>query len=315
MQLVNREIVVSGRGAEVKIVALGCIHHGAAGCREDLADFWYKRVLAQKDTFCILGGDLVDSIFERDKRYMAEEVAAWCRKRANANKELIDAQYEYALEKWKPLAAAGKILWLHTGNHELTLKRYHSRNLPAAWSQALGVPYAGYAALSNLIVRYRRPNKSLSTGYRVSFYTTHGAGSAQSDGAVMNAISRMLDRYDVDVALMWHLHRRMAIAKRRMGLSRPGRNSRSRVVARFQPRDSVAAICGTFLDGHIQGVLGYGETKGYPPVTPGPIVVHFKMHWPHYGENRKIPDVAPYLRIWISEAVMENRGDDADAME
>jgi len=66
MEFIQRRVKASTSRAETKVVAMGCIHHGAAGCDERLADFWYQWILKRPDTYVILGGDLVDSIYEKD---------------------------------------------------------------------------------------------------------------------------------------------------------------------------------------------------------------------------------------------------------
>lgn len=288
MESITRRVTISSSRAEVKIVCMGCIHHGAAGCDEKLADFWYEKILNSKDTYCILGGDLVDSIYEKDRRYSDEEVARWCFQRKWGG-TLIDRQYHYALSKWEPLAKKGKILWIHAGNHEWKLKSLASRDLTLDWARALKVPYAGLSALSHLIMETPKGTGSEGgRGMRVSFFTTHGGGGAQSDGAVINRVAGMLNQYDVDIALMWHLHRKMHVASRVMGLAKGGGS--------FVHRDRIAAVCGTFLDGHLEGVSGYGELKGYKPVVLGPMVVHIKLSHQNNG-----------TRIWVSDAIMDEK--------
>ena len=299
MELITRRIKATSSRAEVKIVTLGCMHHGAAGCDEKLADFWYKRILDSPDTFCILGGDLVDSIFERDKRYLEEEVAPWC----FGNKwggTLIDRQYNYALAKWRPLAEAGKILWIHAGNHEWKLKTQASRDLTLDWARALtsyakdagfpAVPYAGLSALSNLFI------ESAGSSIRVKFFTTHGGGGAQSTGSVINRADSMLNSYDVDVALMWHLHRKQHVEQPLLGITETGKRT---------VRSRIAAVCGTFLDGNIDGVTGYGELKQYRPSALGPLVVHIKRT--HMAGSHREDEKAKsnFIRLWISDAVVQ----------
>jgi hypothetical protein len=299
LEFINQEVKVASIRDEVRIVAMGCIHHGAAGCDEKLADFWYNYVLNTPNAYCVLGGDLVDSIHERDKRYLDEEVAPWCfGKRWGGT--LIDRQYHYALAKWKPLAEAGKILWIHSGNHEHKLKTQASRDLTLDWSRELtkmseaaghrAVPYAGLSALTNLIVR---PDRANGGSYRLSFFTQHGGGGAVSDGGIINKASSMLTAYDVDVALMWHVHRQMHLRVPMWSITDTGRLSR---------RERIGAVCGTFLSGHTEGVASYAELKGYKPQSLGPLVIHFKREV--QNRTKAEPNRATgYTRLWVSDAV------------
>lgn len=300
MEFIQRRVRASSSRAETKVVAMGCIHHGAAGCDERLADFWYQWILKRPDTYVILGGDLVDSIYEKDKRYLDEEVAPWCFGKKWGG-TLIDRQYNYALAKWRPLAEAGKILWIHAGNHEWKLKTQASRDLTLDWSRTLSeyaqakghapVPYAGLSALSNLTIDAGKIGSKSS--FMVKFFTTHGGGGAQSTGSVINKADGMLNSYKVDVALMWHLHRKQHVEQPLIGITDAGK----RTVA-----NRIAAVCGTFLDGHIEGVTGYGELKQYRPSSLGPQVIHLKREVmprdPAEGGKQR-----SYIRIWISDAV------------
>ena len=289
MEALNVRIRVPTCATEVRLVCMGCIHHGAAGCDEELADFWYDYVRNTPHTYLILGGDLVDSIAEKDKRYLEEEVARWCFDKKWGG-TLIDRQYHYAAAKWKDLAFAGKILWIHTGNHELALKRYASRDLTLDWSRELGIPYAGYSALGNIIIG------SPQHRYVVSFYSTHGSGASQTSGAVLNTAEAMLNRFDVDLALMWHLHRKMHVASVMLRPSKPVQGT----LPQGLPRHRIAALCGTFLRGYMPGVTSYSEMKGHRPTPIGPVVIHMKQDRTH---DRKAGIENRYIRLWISDAV------------
>lgn len=294
MQLIQREISVPTPRAEVKIVGASCLHYGAAGCDEELVDFWRNRILTSPNTYCILLGDLVDAISEKDKRYDEQEVADWC-KNKKWGSTLIDRQYAYFLDKWKPLAEAGKILWLHAGNHEQKLRSTHNTDLAARWAGEMRVPYAGLAALSNLFVNAPGTIGKRGRKYRVSFFTQHGGGGAQSTGAIINKADAMLSHYDVDVALMGHLHRKMHVTSRTLGISESGKR---------KVRDRVAAVCGTFLDGQKEGVVGYGELKGYRPAALGPVVVHLKYEG--VTNDKDDERATGYLRIWLSDCIRDD---------
>lgn len=243
----------------------------------------------------------MDAIFEKDKRYAEQEVARWCRDRKWGG-TLIDRQYHYALEKWRPLAEAGKILWMHEGNHEQELRLRASRDLTLDWCRELRIPYAGYQAHANLICRYGKkppPGKQHASSYRVTFFTTHGSGSAQTPGAKMNKIVSLLHGFDADITLMWHLHDRLGKVYRSEGISEP----RTGLPPLIRNRDRLTAMCGTFLTRKV-GVTGYGERKGFLPTVPGPTVIHMKYECaPSMLQRRTNRAVAPFVRLWYSEAV------------
>lgn len=299
MELIQRTINVKNLSDEIQIVAMGCVHHGAAGCDEKLADFWYDRILKNPNTYVILGGDLVDSIHEKDKRFLLDEVAPWCFD-SKWGGTLMDRQYHYGLAKWKPLAEAGKILWVHAGNHEHKLKTSASRDLTSDWVRALsdyadakkadGPVNAMLSALSTLTVTDGK------RAYKVRFFTQHGGGGSQTDGGVINKATSMLQGHNVDVALMWHLHRRVHAQKDQFEQNDAGQ----KVV-----RSRIAAVCGTFLDGHVEGVSSYAELKGYLPTPLGPAVVHLKQDIipaTKKEKGMKLPATKYVTRIYVTEA-------------
>ena len=286
MEIVHREVKLSRRHSELKIVAMGCVHHGAAGCDDKLAQFWYDKILQEPDTYAIFGGDMVDGIHEKDKRFTHQECAKWCFDGALGG-TVIDRQYRYALKKWRPLAEKGKILWLHAGNHEeLLWHRFGAPDLTRNWAWELKIPYAGYSALSSLTI-HSAGNRQ--TRHRVTFYSTHGSGSASTNGAAERRVKKLMDAYAADVYLMWHVHRRVTTAARRIGLTQQRDGA-----VKMREYDRIGAACGTFLNSHMEGITGYGELAGYEPVIPGPVIVHIKE-----GAN------ADQLRIWASTAVIE----------
>lgn len=299
MHLITREIRIPSHTTEIRIVPLGCTHMGAYGCQQDKVDWWLRYVYERENTYCILLGDLVDSIHEKDKRYNEDEVADWCiGTKANRHRwgnTLIDRQFKFALERFRPLAERGKILWIHAGNHEHKLVTTASRDLTRDWARSLDVPYAGLAALSQLIIRTGdgRKGSSNSGVKRLTFFTTHGGGAAQSNGGVINRVASMLNGYDVDVALMAHLHRSMHVRQVMHSITANGRR---------KVRERVAAVCGTFLDGHCEGANSYAELKGYNPVALGPPVVHIKRRLRSRVSKGDPDGTTDYTNLWVSDS-------------
>ena len=272
MQLLHREVKLSKRRGTLEIVCMWCTHHGAYGCDDEQADFWYQRINDRPDTYAIFGGDMVDAIHERDKRYTHQECADWCFD-PDLGSTIIDRQYEYAMRKWKPLAAKGKILWLHAGNHEEALwNRFGVTNLTANWCRALKIPYAGRSALSSLTIKSSSGGTVRHGGFNVSFYSEHGSRAANSTAAALNILTKLMAVYAADIYLTGHNHRIVTMAERRIGLVR-----QTNQVVRMREFDRVGAVCGTFLNSHMSGREGYGERAGYAPLIPGPAIINIKV--------------------------------------
>jgi hypothetical protein len=252
---------------------------GAYGCDEDQIDYWHQRILKRDNTYVIFGGDMVDAIHEKDRRYTHQECADWCFD-SQYGSTIIDRQYEYALCKWKPLAEAGKILWMHTGNHEEALwHKFGCTDLTQRWCGELSrlaheagqppVAFAGRTALSSLVVKGGAGHTS---SHSVTFYSEHGAKAANTTGRALNIVRELMAVYAADIYLTGHNHKIGTIAERRIGLSRTSKKGE----IREHCYDRVGAVCGTFLNSHMSGREGYGERAGYPPLIPGPALIHIK---------------------------------------
>jgi len=83
---------------------------------------------------------------------------------------------------------------------------------------------------------------------------------------------KLMSCYAADVYLTGHVHRLVTTADRRLGLTKPYADT-----VRMREFDRVGAVCGTFLNSHMDGQEGYGERAGYAPVIPGPAIISIKV--------------------------------------
>ncbi|KKK44297.1 hypothetical protein LCGC14_3167350, partial [marine sediment metagenome] len=98
---------------------------------------------------------------------------------------------------------------------------------------------------------------------RVSFrfYLHHGAGAAQTSGGKINRLEDFMKKNRADIYMIGHVHDKMARRQQPIGANA----SCNKLVH----KNRIGVISGSYLKTYQQGSIGYGEQKGYAPVSLG----------------------------------------------
>ena len=245
------------------------------GARESVEDTLIAKVnecanLGRKG-LAIGGGDWHDCITHNDKRFGMNGLADWVEK-----SNIVDSQKRRAKEIFQPITEEGQWLGIGTGNHEETIHFFHDNDVIRNLCRELKVPYAGYQTF--YILKFRRAGKLTHT---VKIHSWHGAGSAQTEGARLLRLMRLVNDIEADIYLMGHLHAITTHTPDRL----VERNGRVRSVR------LAAAICGSWLKTYRQPHKGeiqdptYGEIKGYKPSRIGCPLIRITPD--NYSDPRK----------------------------
>ena len=219
------------------------------------------------------GGDWCDCITKNDKRFSMNGLADWVRR-----SDIVDSQEERAREIFSPIP---KEQWLGigTGNHEETIHFKHDSDVIRHICRDMDVPYAGYVTF--YILHFRRAGRFTHT---VRIHSWHGSGAAQTEGARLGRLVRLVNEMEADIYLMGHLH---AITTHTP--------DRLRVVnGRLRSVRLAATICGSWLKTYYQPDEGetidptYGEQKGYKPSRIGCPIIRI------YPDNYNNPDMPQF---------------------
>ena len=203
-------------------------------------------------------GDYADSITKNDKRFDIEGLAPWVEKG-----NIIDSQRRRVVDLLKPLG--DKVIVLLTGNHEETIHANHNNDITRNICNDLGVPYGGYHCFINL--RFQRQEHDRR---KWVVHAWHGAGAAQTEGARIMRLMRLVNEFEADIYLMGHLHAKGSYPPQRLGI----RNHR------LVDTDLKTVLTGSWLKTYDQPKPGetrsptYGEMKGYKPSALGCPVIH-----------------------------------------
>ncbi len=205
------------------------------------------------------GGDWLESITSKDFRWRTNGIADWVEKR-----NIIDSERRHISELFKPIKEQNQLIAIGTGNHEEEIHKRHDDDIVRNLCRDFNVPYLGYQAF--IILQFFRAKKHT---HDLTIHTWHGSGSAQSEGARLMRLVRLVNDIEADIYLMGHLHAMTSHTPDRL-VQRNGRIKSIKLAA---------TICGSWLktynqakDGEIQDPT-YGEEKGYKPSRIGmPII-------------------------------------------
>lgn len=259
MEVIHKVINYS-RPDVIDIYPFSDAHLGSPGCSET---HLRKKILecANKGNMAYaLGvGDWADSITKNDKRFTGNCLADWV-ERTN----IIESQRKKIKSIFSPITEQGQWLGIGAGNHEETIHDNHSDDLIRNVCNDLNVPYAGYHAFYNL--EFRRCGKKT---HNLIIHAWHGSGAAQTEGARLNRLVRLVNDFEADIYLMGHLHAKTTHETNRLGL----------VNGRITAVPVKASITGAWLKAYEQPEDGkssdpsYVEKKGYKPAVIGcPII-------------------------------------------
>lgn len=276
MRALTAHVSHGSRSDVIRIKPFFDVHLGTRSCDEHRLDEDIAEVLADPNAYAVLGGDICEFIVRSDKRFRQSELAQWLQGPID---DIADAQIEYTLAKFRPLAAAGKILAVLVGNHETQiLKRYERdvfqeivRGLRKG-DRRIGIGYEGF-----LVLYVQRKNSKKRPGgmdghtdksdsWRVVFYLHHGYGGGILEGGHALTLGRIFKSYNCDIALLGHRHVTAHLTNVQLEVS-PGGTLRE--------RHQVAAFCGSYRrsyrddDGRETDNTSYEEEKGLPPHVVG----------------------------------------------
>jgi len=165
-------------------------------------------------------------------------------------------QFEVATEYLKPIADAGLLLGLLTGNHEERTRKASGIDPSKQMASLLSVPYYQYSAY----IRVQFPGCKHSH----KIYAEHGSGGASLTRTRMAKAEKLARTADADIYLMGHVHDLFAweVPLERFDF----RNKRIVTVPQYFG-----------LTGHwLERKGSYAEMMSYPPTRPGYMKIHIR---------------------------------------
>jgi len=206
-------------------------------------------------------GDYADCITKNDPRFDMEGLADWVR-RGN----IVESQRRKARELFEPIR--DKCLGLITGNHEEDIHKKLQIDFTRNLCYDLDVPYLGYSCFYLLNFKRESSNES----HQIIIHGWHGAGSAQTEGARLMRLMRLVNEVQAHIYLMGHLH----------GMTQHTPDRLLCVRGRVKSIKLAATLTGAWVRTYMQPKgeqelsPHYAEMKGYKPARIGCPIIHIK---------------------------------------
>jgi hypothetical protein len=260
MEVIEHKII-HNRSHIISIHPIGDIHAGAIQCDEDGIRDKINEIKNDPNALIIGMGDYADCITLNDKRFETHGLAKWV-----AQDNIVESQRVWIKNLFEPVK--DKIICLLEGNHESTIHRFHQDDILRNICKDLDVPYGSYQAF--IVLKCHRIN-SLEK-HDIVIHAWHGAGSAQTEGARLMRLMRLVNDIETSIYLMGHLHTIASYTPDRL-IVRNGR---------IRSEKLIAVITGAWLKGYAQPHKGehfnpsYIERQGYKPSRIGCPVIKIR---------------------------------------
>jgi len=241
------------------IYALGDIHAGSINCAEDEIKTKVQEIKERKNAYWVGMGDYADCITEKDYRFEIKGLAPWV-----SPDNIVESQRAFLKKLFQPIAP--KCLAFLTGNHEELIHREHSNDITRNLCGDLNLPYGGYHSF--LVLHFARGNTGSRREYKLHLW--HGAGSAQTEGARLMRLVRLVNDIEASIYLMGHLHAMTNYTPDRLKCEK----------GKVKSTQLIAQMTGSWLKAYMQPEKGqtlnptYIEKKGYKPSRIGCPIIH-----------------------------------------
>lgn len=240
----NIKINLETKADKIKIIPIADIHQGDRFCDMDLFNKTIKKVLNEKDTYCVLNGDLINNAIKSSVSNSYEE------------KISPQKQLEWATEVLYPIR--DKILCITSGNHENRTARESGIDITKVIAAQLEIEdrFCSESALLFISFGALQKTKAAKRVQKMLYtiFVTHGTGGGRKAGGKVNGILDLSSIVDADVYIRSHTHTPFVIRQTFYRLDLRTKTSR--------PVDKLFVSTASYLD-----YGGYADRANYVPVS------------------------------------------------
>ena len=252
MKVIQKRIEYT-RPQRFRVYPFGDLHEGSIDCAESAIIEQRDIIKNDREGYWVGMGDMIDAITESDPRWNTNQIASWVQR-----DNIIESQRAHVCNLLKPIA--GKCMAYLSGNHEETVHRHANNDVSQNICNDLNLPYAGYSCFIELFFE----RKNSGEAHKYTLHAWHGAGSAQTEGAQLLRLKRLVKEYEADVFLMGHLHTIVHDITDRLCV----RNHKVKKIPQ------IATITGSWKKSYNDESISWEETRGFRPSHIGcPIII------------------------------------------
>lgn len=226
---------------DIEIYFVADVHIGDPLCDLKLLKETIKHIQTGENRFCILNGDILNTATKNSVSFDYEGLSPM-------------EELRLAIDLFKPLAEAGKILGVTKGNHEKRVSKETSIDVTELMCIELGIKdrYCGTAGYLFLHFGEKEVGRKAPMCY--TLYFTHGSGGGTTIGAKANKLTKLSGVIVADVIAMSHLHQKL---KTEDAIYVPEYGNKV-----VKKKEIHYVMNNSFLD-----YGGYGEEMGLKPTT------------------------------------------------
>lgn len=191
-------------------------------------------------------GDYGDFITPKDKRWADGQIAPWV-----DPADIGESVRDWLVDLLTPIKH--QCVGLIYGNHEVSYSKQNDGKVHEHICKDLELPNLSYSCF----IRFKFGRENSSERHMVTGCFTHGATTAVTEGAKLNALVRWMKQNNADIYAMGHVHDYI-----QKSVTRLNTNERSKIGNHL----SMGVTTGSWFRTYTQGVnSSYGEQKCYPP--------------------------------------------------
>lgn len=224
----------------IELVPLFDLHIGLKGCDKEKLINTINYIMETPNAYTVLGGDILECATKTSVGLAMYE------EEMGPKDQLL-----YAFNLLKPLAEAGKILDVVTGNHEMRLANFADMNPVEIMANLLSIPYSGYQGYSLIKVG--------NNVYKVGLF--HGASGGCTPAGAVNAMRKQNVVTECDLYLSGHIH-----------VKADGSDPYYKIneeTGELEIRSKKYVVCGSF----VEYWESYAEMKALPPAETGTVKI------------------------------------------
>jgi len=281
MKCYNFRIPCEGRGDVFSIIPMGCVHLGNDNSEKEKFKNMVDYIKNKEKTYWVGMGDYCDFINYKDKRFDPGTIDQ--KYSIKSLKTLHQEETKEMAEILKPIA--NKCIGLVEGNHEQTIDRDYLFNPVDYLATELNTVNLSYISIVSLLF-----DRGSHSTRGVDIFLWHGDGSVANDGGALNKVMRLESKFDADIYLMAHVHRKVC------GTRIKHFKTRSKVPLLLQKK-KLFGVTGTFLSTYQQDKKSYGEKPAYDPTPIGVLKITIEPFVKQRIGNRKSIELPPNMHI------------------
>lgn len=232
---------------QINICPLADVHMGSIECREKEFRNFVNKILDMEDTYVMLVGDLCDTGLKNSLTDIYKSTMS-----------IMDQQIAM-VDILRPLANAGRILSITSGNHENRISREVGMDASFIIAQALGIGHLYRPGINFVRVRIN-PNNPNHRWPVYNLVATHGSGGGQTMAFINKNQNFGMTIDGADVLITGHTHKPAITVPSKMKIN-PHKN-----VIEVEPFYCVTATAWLSYG-------GYAIEKQFVPVSSRPQII------------------------------------------